>query len=302
MVSNTTGGGIVTRKLIEVRDIDKIGLDELDDLFFTEKKLGDPLIVEGNLVWKKWMRNNLEKYNSIGKVAYLDSKIVGIIQYIPKPEQKVVEIKWIFVDGPKSNEDIKESLLKETIKEFKRPKSYFGHEKAKGLVTYFNSLLRSYKDENFYQKNGFRPLSEEDGNLLYYPLREDSNFLPDSANLPVDESNGDEVLVLCNPINPYCLKEALDTLREVRKMAPNLSIKLFAIVDESKELNHAFSIPVSLVVNNSILDSSSIDSEDFLGELRSADYNVEVVQGSKDRNEPSSEDVHGDHDRLLLYS
>lgn len=46
---------------------------------------------------KEWITEAIERNGSIAKLAFLSSKPVGLIQYKPRPEEKLVEIECIFV-------------------------------------------------------------------------------------------------------------------------------------------------------------------------------------------------------------
>lgn len=278
---------------INVKDIEETDLDELEDMFLKEEGLGDPLLIEGSLVWKKWMKNNLKRYSSIGKIAYFDSKIVGMLQYIPKPKHRVSEIKWTFVDGGQHDQEVKKMLLQETIKEFKRPKSYFGYEMAKGLVTYLNPFLSSDEDEEFYKQSGFKEISDTDNNLLFYPFEDVSIEVPEVADLPIDESYRDDILIFVNPITPHCLKEAMKTLKKVRDLGPEIPIRLFAPVGDTEELNYAFSIPVSLVIKDEIIDSSRLGDENLLERFKTTECKADFICSSQDKADKNSRDVMG---------
>lgn len=264
----------MTSNQIKIEDIDENILEDLECLCIPEEKLDDPFFVEGNFLWKKWVIKNMSKFGSIGKVAYLDSEKVGMIQYIPKPEQRVVEIKCTFVKKDKRGLGIRNSLLKETMKEFERPKRYFEHQTAKALVTLPYPSPKPIENADFYKANGFKKLSEDHKHLLYYPLTDEfteSDFLTEeSTNLPIYELDKNKALILCNSHCPYCVEEMMEAFKQLRKLDTNMPIKLVVSFEEPKEFTRVFSMPLCVVINGESIGFSLMENEDFLKRMREA--------------------------------
>ncbi|MBS3789458.1 MAG: hypothetical protein KGY66_00895 [Candidatus Thermoplasmatota archaeon] len=259
---------------IKIEDIGGNILDDLEGLCVPEEKIDDPYFVEGNFLWKRWMLKNIKKYGSVGKVAYLDSKIVGMIQYIPKTEQKIVEIKCTFVKKEKKDMNIRESLLKETIKEFEQPKQYFENERARALITLTHPFPRPIDNAEIYKENGFKQLSKTHKYheyLLYYPLNEDYtayDSLIESTDLPIDELDKNKALILCNSHCPYCIEEMMETFNELRKLDSNIPIKLIVPFEEPEEFTSIFSMPLCVVINGKSIGFSLLDNEEFIESMR----------------------------------
>lgn len=257
----------MTPNQIEIIDIDKDVFEELEGLCIPEEKLDDPFFIEGNFLWKNWIVQNMKKFGSIGKVAYLDSEIVGMIQYIPKPEQKLVEIKCTFVKKDKRRNGIRKSLLKKTIEEFEKPKKYFEYERAKALVTLTYPSPRPIENADFYKKHGFKQLSVKNKNLLYFPLVEDSTglkYIIKSTDLPIEELDKNKALILCNTHCPYCVEEMIETFKELRKLDSNIPVKLVVPFEEPEVFSHVFSMPLCVIINGESIGFSIIENEKFL--------------------------------------
>lgn len=253
---------------IRIEDIDGENLDELEGLCIPQEKLDDPLFIEGNQLWRKWMKENLRKYGTVGKLAYLDSEIVGSIQYIPKIKQRVVEIKCDFVLEEGKEHGIREALLKETVKEFERPKPYFGGKRARALITYpFPGPRYDVKKSEFYRENGFRQVSD-DYHLLYYPLKEDYEIVLEPRNIPVEDSDKGKALIFCNSSCPYCVKEMMETLKELRKLDADIPVKIIVPFEETEELSHVFSMPICLAINEKTIEYSLLGNERFVDEVK----------------------------------
>jgi len=280
------------REGIRIEDICEENFDDLESLYLTEERLSDPLIIEGDLLWKKWMTHNLRRYNSVGKIAYLDSKPVGMIQYVPKPKQRVVEIKWTFVKKEEKNDGIEETLLKETFDEFNKPKRYFDHKKAEAFLAYPASFSNS-KDKQFdlYKENGFERISRKNKTILYYYATEDDSKIDlDIDKFPLEKPR-DKALILLNPNSPYCVKEAIDTLQEIRRCSDDIPIKLVSRLEEPEEFIYAFSMPISLVVKDKILDLQSIKDTDISDELNKVIDNEKELEDSIGISDRSMEKI-----------
>ncbi len=263
----------MTPKQIKIEDIDENILENLEGLCVPEEKLDDPFFMEGNFLWKKWATKNMSKFGSIGKVVYLDSEIVGMIQYLPKPEHKIVEIKCTFVEKDKRDMGIRKALLKEIIKEFEKPKSYFDDEKAKALVTLPYPSPKPIENADFYKANGFKQLSNDHKHLLYYPLIEDYTgyeSILEQPNLPIDELDKDKALILCNSHCPYCVEEMMETFKQLRKLNADIPVKLVVPFEEPEEFARAFSMPLCVVINGESIGFSILENEEFLKRMRDA--------------------------------
>ena len=88
-------------------------VDDLIDLCIPPERRDDLLFVEGGKLKKRWVAQAIEKDGRIAKMAYLNSKPVGLIQYRPDWEERLVEIYCIFVPDKKNlRKGIGSSLLK----------------------------------------------------------------------------------------------------------------------------------------------------------------------------------------------
>ena len=120
-----------------------------------------------------------ERYRGFAKLAYPDGKPVGLIQYLPKPDEKLVEITCIFVlEEENLRKGISKALLHAIMDEMRKPKPYLNDEAPLGLVTWAFQVPGRYPQHEFYRKMGFKQASGDDPFLLYYPLREGFVYAP----------------------------------------------------------------------------------------------------------------------------
>ena len=112
----------------------------------------------------------LEEYGNMAKLAYLDSRPVGLIQYRLNPEERLVEIDCIFVPEKQHHrKGIGKSLLEALIKDVKKPEPAFGNDIPHALVTHAFEAPGWYPQHKFYQRMGFKRVKEDNPFLLYYP-------------------------------------------------------------------------------------------------------------------------------------
>lgn len=260
----------MSKKPIEVKNISKSNLDEIEGLCVPDDMMDDPRFIEGNMLWKRWIKDNLDRYDTVGKIVYFDSVPVGSIQYIPKPKDMVVEIKCMYVDD--GNLDLRKELLNHTIKEFRRPKSYFGYRRAKALVTYAFPVPRYIGNGDFYRENGFQQVADDDEHFLFYPLIKNYGNISKPDHPPIDEKDRDKVLIFCNSSCPYCVKEMMEVLGEFRRIDRNSPIKIIVPFEETERLSHVFSMPTCIVINDKVIEYSLMEDYKFIDEVKQVLY------------------------------
>ena len=166
-------------KNIEIKDVNAGNVRDLINLCIPLEKREDELFIEGTKVKESWAMQVMKRYGSFAKLAYLGQKPVGMIQYLPKPEEKLIEITCIFVpDEENLRKGIGRMLLNALIEEAKEPKPYFENETPYALVTWAFQVPEMYPQHEFYKKMGFRQVREENPFLLYYPLKEGYIYTP----------------------------------------------------------------------------------------------------------------------------
>lgn len=82
---------------LDIKSVDEENIDDLINLCIPQDWRNNHVFIEGAKVKRKWAKQVMKKYGDFAKIAYLNLKPVGLIQYLPKPEEKIVEITRIFV-------------------------------------------------------------------------------------------------------------------------------------------------------------------------------------------------------------
>ena len=84
-------------KGISVREVTNENVDELCRICVPPEKRTDHIFMTGMELKRKWALEMLERWGTCAKLAYRGSTPVGMIQYWPVPEQRVVRIHCIYV-------------------------------------------------------------------------------------------------------------------------------------------------------------------------------------------------------------
>ena len=129
-----------------------------------------------------------------------------MIQYQPKPEEKLIEITCIFVPEKENlRKGIGKALLNALMNEMKKPKPYFDNEIPFALITWAFQVPGRYPQHEFYKRMGFKQVSKDEPFLLYYPLKQDYIYTPkDKEYIPQEEDKG-MALIFYNPSCPFCI-------------------------------------------------------------------------------------------------
>lgn len=148
---------------------------------------------------KIWAEKILKRYGNFVKAAYKDNKPVGFIQYILKEEEKIVEIRYIFIPE-------KENLRKGIGKK----------------------LLFSLIDDVILL----------DGlSCLYYPLKEDYIYKPkEEAYIPLDEDKY-KALIFYDPACPFSIYFSELIEKIIKNIDASITIRHINIFEESIEIS-----------------------------------------------------------------
>ncbi len=108
---------------------------------------------------RKWAMEMLRRWGTFAKPSYRESTAVGLIQYKPVPQERVIHIYCIFVpEKDQWQKGIATQLLSSLIADMKKPKLWFDDKPALALATrtfpgaksgQFSALL-------FFAREGFK--------------------------------------------------------------------------------------------------------------------------------------------------
>lgn len=255
---------------LTIRDVSLENVDHLIDLCISSDKKDDPLFIKGVKVKKKWATEAMKKYGRIAKLAYLDSKPVGLIQYQPNPEEGVVEIACIFVPEKENlRKGIGYSLLKALMKEMKKPQPALNNSVPLALVTWAFQVPGRYPQNEFFLKMGFKKVKEDDPFLLYYPIKKGYVYHPKGKKfIPQKEDRG-KAVIFYDPSCPFSTYFSEKIKEFVREVAPDIPIRMVNRFEEMEEVKKRGQVP-ACAVNGKPIQTFFMDEENFQKEVKTA--------------------------------
>lgn len=229
---------------LEIKDVGLEDIDSLNKLCVPPEKRNDELFIEGMKVKERWARKVMEVYGSIAKIAYLNSEPIGLIQYEPKVEEKIVEISCIFVPHEEyQRRGVGRALLQALMEDVGKPLKIFNYEPPLALVTWAFDVPGFYPQSEFYLKMGFRRVEGGDPNLLYYPLREGYVYRPLRGEFtPLKEDLG-KALIFYSPSCPFCMYFSEYIKRYIREVVPEMPIRTINMFEEAEEVRKRGRVP-----------------------------------------------------------
>jgi GNAT superfamily N-acetyltransferase len=257
---------------LEIKDVNLENLGDLINLCIPPERRDDPLFIKGARVKRRWTVKALEKYGSIAKLAYLGSKPVGLIQYKPNIEERIVEISCIFVPERENlRKGIGSSLLKALIEDMRRPKPYFGGRPPDALLARAFEVPGLYPQHKFYQRRGFKNVKKDNPFLLYYPLKEGYVYRPREKRteyIPQEEDMG-KALIFHSSSCPFSVYFAEKTRELIKKVIPEIPVRIINKFEEPEEVKKRGDVPFC-VVNGRQIKSFFMDKENFQREVKEA--------------------------------
>jgi GNAT superfamily N-acetyltransferase/glutaredoxin len=255
---------------LKIMDVTLENLDDLIYLCIPPDRRRDPPFVRGAEMKRRWAAQAIEKYGSIAKLAYLDSKPVGLIQYQLNPKERVVEISCIFVPDEKNHKKgIGRSLLKTLIEDVKNMKVSSDNDSFLALVTWAFEVPSFYPQHKFYQKMGFKRVKRDNPYWLYFPLRRGYVYTAaEERFIPQKEDKG-KALIFYDPSCPFCIYFAERIEESIKEVAPDIPVRLINMFEEPEEVKKRGKVPYC-VVNGKPIGTFFEDKEKFQNEVTEA--------------------------------
>ncbi|MBO3802984.1 MAG: GNAT family N-acetyltransferase [Candidatus Brockarchaeota archaeon] len=258
-----------------IKYVDESKVDDLCLLCIPAQNASDPVFARGVEEKRKWSTEMLRKFRSFAKLAYVGSSPVGLIQYEPIVDERVVKIHCIYVpERTHWRKGIGKKLLCSVMEDAKNPLAWFGNEPALALVT------RTFPGEKpgqcparlFFTRMGFRQVGE-DPDFLYYPMKEGFAYRPvvrkEAEYVPQREDEGKALIIYgpspC-PFSYVFLKRAEQAIVDV---APNITIRWIDKSEEPEEVMKRGNVE-GCIVNAKLIRSFVLDKDSFKKEVREA--------------------------------
>ncbi len=258
---------------IQIVKLSEENLEELIYFCIPKERRKEEVFKKGQELKKEYMHYYLDKFKTGVKLAYIDKKLVGMIQYLPKPNELIIEIQCIFVPNETNQQKgIGKRLLQAVIEEMKEPKEYFNNQKPLALVTFAFQVPELYPQHIFYSKMGFQKIHEKNPYYLYYPLKKgyiygskvsESKF----EALPKDKG---KAIIIIDPFCPFCFFFAKDCERVIRTVKEDIKVDYINSFSQKKELEKRGGIVPSYIVNQKPIHAFYKEEEAFIKEVENA--------------------------------
>ncbi len=255
---------------LEIKDVNEKNIDDLIGFCIPMDKKGDRHFIEGAEVKKRWAMKMLEKYGSFAKIAYLNGKPAGIIQYQPRPDEKLVVIDCIFVSEKENlRKGIGRILFESLLDDMQSPKSYFGDDTPSGFVISAFQVPGRYPQSEFFKKMGFKQVSENDPSLLYYPLKKDFSYKTKIRSYIPQEEDKNRALIFYNPNCPFSMYFSEKIKESILEVTPDISVRMVNEFEEADEVTKRGRVSFCIVNQRPIM-TFFFDKENFQKEVKEA--------------------------------
>ena len=262
--------GLFRMEKLEIKDVSSENIDHLINLCIPMERSSDPQFIEAANAKKMWAAETLKQCRNIAKLAYLNSKPVGLIQYRLNLEEKVVEISCIFVpEKAYLRKGTGKSLFRAMMENVKKPQSLFKNEVPNALVTRAFGVPGRYPQHEFYRRMGFRKVKEDDPFLLYYPLKKGYVYQPKEKEYIPLKDDKRKALIFYDPSCPFEINFAYAVERLIREVAPNIPIRRINKFEEPGEVKRRGQVPFC-TVNENAIQTFFMDKENFQKEVKHA--------------------------------
>ncbi len=255
---------------IEIKDVQEENIFDLINLCIPKDKKDDSLFIEGFNKKFRWCKDILNKYNFFAKIAYVNRKPKGLIQYLIKPEENIVEIKCIFVSEEEFlRKGIGKSLLFSLMNDFEKPNKFFNNEKPGGFINFPIDIPGRYTQSEFFKRYGFIEKIQNEFRYLFYPIKENFTYsLKESEYRPQICDKG-KAIVFYDPSCPFCIYFSNKIIQILKDINSKIEIRLINQFEEKIEVEKRGKI-YNCIVNQIPIKTFFLDIENFKKEVLDA--------------------------------
>ncbi|MEO0114846.1 MAG: GNAT family N-acetyltransferase [candidate division WOR-3 bacterium] len=265
-------------KEIIIKDVTEENIEEFCWFCVAPNKRNDPDWQKGVEYKRQWAEAMLKKWGPFAKLAYHNNCPVGMIQYQPIPEQRIVYIDCIWV--PLENywqKGIATQLLAKLLEDIKNfAITGLKNKSVLALVTktFPGGAPNQLTAQQFFTKKGFQPIGK-DPNYLYYPLKPGFVYRPKRKKAikykPQKEDKG-KVLIVCGPnpcpaTYPYFLKRMEKYIGEIDAKIP---IEWLDTAQDSEAVKKRKVNIGDCIVNAKLIKAFVLDKAGFQNEVKKA--------------------------------
>jgi len=263
---------------IRIKDLEMNNLIDQISICVPEKYLSDEAFRRGIEEKRKWLENMLKKYGSCSKIAYLNNKPVGMIQFCPEKavpykagaREQVIEISCIFVgDRSLQGKGIGSKLLNSLIEDLSKPLPYFNNKPCKFIVTHAFETKSGTPQHIFYSRRGFKQIPGLSKIDLYYPIT--GEYEPPKTKIekykPFQEDFG-SAIIFYSPNCPFSIKFAEQIKKLIKEVSKEIPAKTINIWEHPEEVTKRNTLKP--IVNGKEIKTFFMNEEGFKKEVKNA--------------------------------
>ena len=258
---------------LEIKSLDKNQLNEFATFCVPKGKEAEPFFIEGVKLKNEWLIYQYNRFGSIAKLAYVNTELVGIIQYLTRVDEQVIEIQCIYVPSRENQQKgIGKALIDSLIKDMRIPKSYFNNQKPNALITYAFEVPGMYPQHKFYKKIGFIQTQKEDPYSLYFPLKKEYKYKPkiSKANFKALPDDKNKALIYLDPNCPFSYMFARNFENSIKEVKKDIEVKYINIFTQKDDVQKRGGFVPFCVVNQKPINTFFTNRELFLKEVKEA--------------------------------
>ena len=224
---------------IQIKDVLQENLSDLDKICmpFLNKVKDKSNYLAGIEKRNNWYLNMMEKYGPLAKIAYWDDCPVGMIQFIPRTSEQIIDIQCVFILDKFAGKGVGSSLLKKVIDELNGPQVYFDNKPPKALTTWAFYIPGFLPQKKLFKKFGF--VESQSGKPLYLPIEKGYEYfyMPDKKIRGL--SSDKKAITVLDTSCPFCVFTINRYKKIFKEIAPEITIEIvnkFEVSSETKRM------------------------------------------------------------------
>lgn len=257
--------------------IENLNESNIDDLIYvcSSKRLEDPIHQQGMKLKREWLREMLNKWGPVAKIAYFDDKPAAQILFFPEEadvtkafrRKGVLVVQCVYNTATEAQKlGIGTKLLNSVVQDAEQRKGCLGNKPCRFMLAKAFNTGEFLSLPEFYKKNGFTATSEE--RILSRPVESSYEPAPLAGQYEALPEDRARAIVFYGPDCQFSYPFAKKIEQLVREVAPQITIELVNEWEKPEEFIKRRNW--WLIVNAKPIRTFFMDTEEFKEEVRQA--------------------------------
>lgn len=192
--------------MIQIHDVDSSRYSDLAAVCvpFLNEASNHDVFQRGVRAKNGWLDKVQDSFGCVGKIAYFDGTPAGMIQFVPRPSEKVVEITCVFVVERLTRMGIGRRLVESVKSAMGFPQKGLEGRKPSAIITWAFDVVGWYSQRALFEKCGF--VSEGEDTPLVFSMTPGFRYHPPSSETSgwVSRSTMTNAVLVHDPSCPFC--------------------------------------------------------------------------------------------------